>query len=68
MMPAQDGFWKGSAGEVAIHYDEQNKIFHLATKDTSYVLQIVRDGYLSHRYWGKRVGKFRDSRPAIFMG
>lgn len=53
---------------MAIHYDEQNKIFHLATKDTSYVLQIVRDGYLSHRYWGKRVGKFRDSRPAIFMG
>lgn len=59
---------KGSAGEVAIHYDEQNKIFHLVTKDTSYVLQIVRDGYLSHRYWGKRVGKFRDSRPAVFMG
>jgi alpha-galactosidase len=53
---------------MAIHYDDQSKIFHLATKDTSYVLQIVRDGYLMHRYWGKRVNKFRDSRELIFMG
>lgn len=26
----------------------------------------MRDGYLSHRYWGKRVGKFRDPRPTVF--
>ena len=53
---------------MAIHYDEQSKIFHLTTRDTSYVLQIVRDGYLAHRYWGKKVSRFRDSRPIVYMG
>ncbi|MBD0382538.1 alpha-galactosidase [Paenibacillus sedimenti] len=53
---------------MAIHYDEQSRIFHLTTSTTSYVLQIVRDGYLAHRYWGKRVSRFRDSRPIVFKG
>jgi alpha-galactosidase len=53
---------------MTIQYDEFNQIFHLSTDHTSYVLQIVRDGYLAHRYWGKRINAFRDSRPIVFMG
>jgi len=53
---------------MAIHFDEQSRIFHLTTQNTSYVLQIVRDGYVAHRYWGKKVNRFRDSRPFLFVG
>ncbi|WP_199621209.1 alpha-galactosidase [Paenibacillus alkalitolerans] len=53
---------------MTIHYDEKSRIFHLTTKNTSYVLQIVREGYVTHRYWGKRVNRFRDSRPIVFKG
>lgn len=40
---------------AAIRYDEQNKMFCLSTKSAGYVLQIVRDGYVAHRYWGKKI-------------
>lgn len=53
---------------MGIHYNEETRAFHLTTKATSYVMQIVRDGYVAHRYWGKRVSKFRDSRPLPFVG
>lgn len=46
---------------MSILYDEERKIFHLATNKTSYVLEVVKDGYLAHRYWGKKISRFRDS-------
>ncbi|QWU17672.1 alpha-galactosidase [Paenibacillus sophorae] len=52
---------------MSIHYDETLKIFHLQTPGSSYVLQIIRDGHLSHRYWGARVETFGDSNPLVYM-
>ncbi|MCL6605123.1 MAG: alpha-galactosidase [Paenibacillus sp.] len=52
---------------MPIVYNEQNRSFHLSTLDTSYVLQIVRDGYLAHRYWGKRIKRFRDSNTLLHV-
>ena len=52
---------------MPIEYNEQNRSFHLSTPDTSYVLQIVRDGYLAHRYWGKRIKQFRDSNTLLHV-
>lgn len=52
---------------MSIHYDEQSRSFHLSTSDTSYVIQIVRDGYLAHRYWGKRIRRFRDSNTLLHV-
>ncbi|KRE45867.1 alpha-galactosidase [Paenibacillus sp. Soil522] len=50
---------------MSILYDEERKIFHLATNKTSYVLEVVRDGYLAHRYWGKKISRFRDSNTLV---
>ncbi len=40
---------------MSIKYDEQNKLFHLKTSDTSYVLQVFKKGYLMHVYYGAAV-------------
>ncbi|MCA1032694.1 alpha-galactosidase [Bacillus timonensis] len=40
---------------MPISFDPSSKIFHLQAKNTSYVMQIVNEGYLAHLYWGKRV-------------
>ena len=51
---------------MAILYDEERKIFHLQTRKSSYVMQVVRDKYLSHLYWGRRVEQYRGSRAIIW--
>lgn len=40
---------------MTIHYDELKKVFHLQSKDTSYVIQLTKQGYPAHLYWGKKV-------------
>ncbi|MGG3573996.1 alpha-galactosidase [Bacillus gobiensis] len=46
---------------MGIKFNEKNKTFHLQAKDTSYVMEIVRDGYLLHLYWGKRITEYHHS-------
>ena len=46
-----------------ITFDEKTGIFHLKNAYTSYVLQLVRNKYLLHRYWGRPLREFRDSTP-----
>ncbi|MBQ6804145.1 MAG: hypothetical protein IJP04_05780, partial [Clostridia bacterium] len=36
-----------------IRYDAERKIFHLQTREMSYVLGVTPDGRLLHLYWGK---------------
>lgn len=50
---------------MSIIYNEQDRSFHLSTQDTSYIFQVVRDGYLAHRYWGRRIHRFRDSNQLV---
>jgi len=52
---------------MAIHIDNKLLLFHLQGKNTSYVLQVIRDGYLAHLYWGKRVQTYRGSNKIIYM-
>ncbi len=33
----------------------KNQMFHLFTKNTSYLMEIVKEGYLAHIYWGKKI-------------
>ncbi|MBU3145180.1 alpha-galactosidase [Clostridium sp. CF012] len=40
-----------------INFDGATKSFHLQTENTSYIMQIHKDGYLAHLYWGKRLRK-----------
>ena len=46
-----------------IDFDQSTGIFHLHNDHVSYVLQVVRERYLLHRYWGRPLKKFRDSSP-----
>ncbi|MCR2823024.1 alpha-galactosidase [Lederbergia panacisoli] len=39
---------------MTIHYDRQSNIFHLQSKDMSYIIQIV-NGTPTHAYWGKKL-------------
>lgn len=40
---------------MSILYDQQNSIFHLQSKDTSYVIHVTETGYAAHLYWGKKI-------------
>lgn len=46
-----------------IQFDEKTGIFHLSNEKMSYVMQVIRGRYLMHRYWGRKLRAFRDSRP-----
>lgn len=52
---------------MAIVFHPANKTFHLQANDTSYVMQIVRSGYLAHLYWGKKIRHYRESNPLQFF-
>jgi alpha-galactosidase len=52
---------------LSIHYDPKGKFFHLKGKDTSYLIQIIKDGYLAHLYWGKRINNFHSKNPIRFV-
>ena len=47
---------------MAILYDPLSRIFHLQSKDVSYALGIVKEGYLAHLYWGKKINGALSSR------
>ncbi|SFD98953.1 alpha-galactosidase [Paenibacillus catalpae] len=40
---------------MAIFYDQELRLFHLQSKNTSYAFQILKQGYPAHIYWGKKV-------------
>lgn len=40
---------------MSIIFEEKNQIFHLQTKNTSYIMKVVKNKYLSHVYWGKKI-------------
>ncbi|MGP7817270.1 alpha-galactosidase [Niallia sp. 01092] len=46
---------------MGIHFDSAKRLFHLQGKDTSYVMEIVRDGYLLHLYWGRKINEYHHS-------
>ncbi|MFL0166903.1 alpha-galactosidase [Candidatus Clostridium helianthi] len=52
---------------MSIKINEEKLLFHLQGKNTSYVMQVIRDGYLAHLYWGKRINKYRGSNKIVFM-
>lgn len=52
---------------VGILYDAKSKVFHLQGNDVSYVMQIVKNGYLAHLYWGKRIENYAGSNPLSFI-
>lgn len=43
---------------MPISFNEKSKTLHLCNDKTSYVMQITNEGYLAHRYYGKRVNSY----------
>ena len=41
-----------------IEFQEDLSIFHLKSRDFSYILQVLDEGYVVHRYFGKKVRTF----------
>lgn len=40
---------------MSIQLDQEHKIFHLQAGNTSYIMRVVKDKYLAHVYWGKKI-------------
>lgn len=40
---------------MAITFDEKNKVFHLYNDEVSYVINVLRNGFLGNAYYGKRI-------------
>jgi alpha-galactosidase len=52
---------------MGIQFDSKNKTFHLQAKDTSYVMEILHEGYLVHLYWGRKINTYRHSNFLQFL-
>ncbi|QNK39081.1 alpha-galactosidase [Caproicibacter fermentans] len=52
---------------MPILFEPQNKVFHLYNRHQSYILQIVKDKYPAHIYWGKRVGTYNGCGSLLFL-
>lgn len=52
---------------MAIQFNATKRIFHLKAKDTSYVMEIVRDGFLLHHYWGRKINEYNQSNNIQLM-
>ncbi|MCD2348841.1 alpha-galactosidase [Clostridium guangxiense] len=50
-----------------IYFDDKEKIFHLQSKNMSYIMQVVEGGYLTHLYWGRKIKTYHKSNPIIFV-
>ncbi|WP_049827699.1 alpha-galactosidase [Paenibacillus polymyxa] len=49
-----------------IHFVEEKKVFHLTNNYVSYIIEIVEDTYLLHRYWGQKITSYNFSnRPKL---
>ncbi|RKP53832.1 alpha-galactosidase [Cohnella endophytica] len=44
---------------MKIRFDENQKLFHLSTPNTSYVIKLTRGLYPTHIYWGRKLRSYR---------
>ncbi|WP_409345619.1 alpha-galactosidase [Paenibacillus sp. MBLB4367] len=49
---------------MSIIFDSKTRIFHLQGPNSSYILQIVKSGYIAHVHWG---GKVRGTNPGAVI-
>lgn len=50
---------------MSITYSSSTRVFHLQFCDTSYIIRIERDQYLSNVYWGRRLNDWHGASEAI---
>ncbi|MDG3132322.1 alpha-galactosidase [Streptococcus suis] len=50
-----------------IEFQKNKQIFHLKSKEFSYIFQILKTGDVVHRYFGERVEKFSDGNKITYL-
>lgn len=50
-----------------IEYQEDVSLFHLKSRDFSYILQVLDEGYVVHRYFGKKVRTFSPDNKITYL-
>ena len=50
-----------------IEFQEDLSIFHLKSRDFSYILQVLDEGYVVHRYFGKKVRTFSPDNKITYL-
>lgn len=48
---------------MGVKYDLEKKRFILATKNSSYIMQVLDTGYLTHLYWGQKINNYSNLSP-----
>ena len=51
---------------MQIIFDEKQQIFHLYNEKISYVIQVEKQRYLKHCYYGKRLKKWRGGIQSFY--
>ncbi|MGL6228412.1 MAG: alpha-galactosidase [Culicoidibacterales bacterium] len=52
---------------MAIKIDEHQQVFHLQTREASYVFGVVEGEYLAHFYYGKRIQSYNHSNEIAYL-
>lgn len=50
-----------------IQFIEEKRLFHLQTREFSYIIQILESGDLVHRYFGKKVKNFSSGNKITYL-
>lgn len=50
-----------------IDYQESASLFHLRSRDFSYIIEILETGHLVHRYFGKKVKSFSSDNKITYL-
>lgn len=53
---------------MVIQFLQEGSVFHLQSKNTSYVMKVTKQGYLAHLYWGRKVTGLGLERLLEFKG
>jgi alpha-galactosidase len=53
---------------MAIDFNQKKELFHLKTKNTSYIIKIINDKYPAHLYWGQKLNGSLDFEDKILYG
>lgn len=49
-----------------IIFEKESQRFFLNTKNTTYIMEIVKNGFLAHLYWGKKINKYFGSNKIMY--
>ena len=52
---------------MSIRFDRDHKIVHISNEAVSYVMEIVDGKYLTHRYFGKKIRKYRGAGAPYYF-